>query len=76
MFVLIVFVCCFAIIVKEEFEDTNGVIRIHTLRKDRLQDGQKTDYRMAKRQTTGWPKDRLQNGKKTGYRMAKRQATG
>ena len=75
MFVLIVFVCCFAIIVKEEFEDTNGVIRIHTLGKDRLQDGQKTDYRMAKRQTTGWPKDRLQNGKKTGYRMAERQAT-
>jgi hypothetical protein len=60
MFVLIVFVCCFAIIVKEEFEDTNGVIRIHTLRKDRLQDGQKTDYRMAK---------------KTGYRMAERKRT-
>ena len=39
-------------------------------------DGQKTDYMMAKRQTTGWPKDRLHDGQKTDYRMAKRQTTG
>ena len=76
MFVLIVFVCCFAIIVKEEFEDTNGVIRIHTLRKDRLQDGQKTDYRMAKRQTTGWPKRQAtgwpkEKGQKDKHRYTK-----
>jgi hypothetical protein len=44
--------------------------------KDRLHDGQKTDYRMAKRQTTqDGQKTDYRTAKKTGYRMAERKRT-
>ena len=38
---------------KEEFEDTKGVIRIPKSKKDRQHNGQKTEE-----QTAQWPKDR------------------
>jgi hypothetical protein len=49
---------------KEEFEDTKGVIRIRKSKKNRQHNGQKTDE-----QTTQWPKDR-----RTDNTIAKRKA--
>jgi hypothetical protein len=47
----------------EESVDTNGVINIRKLKKNRQHNGQKTEE-----QTTQWPKDR-----RTDITMAKRQ---
>ena len=43
---------------QEEFEDAKGVIKIRTSKKDRQDNGQKTEG-----QTRQWPKDKVQKDK-------------
>ena len=43
---------------REEFKDTKGVIRIRISKKNRQQNGQKTEE-----QTTKWPKEKVQKDK-------------
>jgi hypothetical protein len=43
---------------REEFKDTKGVIRIRISKKNRQQNGEKTEE-----QTTKWPKEKVQKDK-------------